>query len=517
MAEHIEYRPNALLPKLGWFARIDVPRGDVRVEHGAAVERNERWMVEGVWDGPFAAGGFHEGGHLFGSGIRLENGRVHVVPSCALVDRLIYCRDGDDLLVSNSVPVLLAMTGARLDPRHDYRAEGRAIMGGLYKHDPTFRVRHPRIERFYQLYYRSLIVGDGSVRMNLDREPRQFASFADYRAALSQATGAIVANCRDAKRRAPLAEYGTLSDGYDSTTVCCLVKEHGVRNCFSYRGSWSGQCADCDTSPIAAALGLEPIWLSAASAHTSEDERYMHAASPAGFQLPLLQIATHVERGGSAAVVFTGYHGDVIWDLRPGDSDHAADTLRHDLSGLDLSEVRLKAGFVHVAVPFLFARSTPSIRAISRSAEMKPWRLNNDYDRPICRRIVESEGVARHLFGVKKHGLLGSTRRPVDARLRERYLRYLDEAYGMGRAWVYTRFALDRLTGLGLQRTARALPARGPLAELRNRLYARFWRLMDGESLFPGRVNFRVALYAWSVEELKREMTGANSGARLEH
>lgn len=516
MAERIEYTPNALLPRLAWFARIDLGDGGVAVEHGAAVECNERWMVEGVWDGPYAAGGFHESAHLFGSGIRLEGGRVHVVPSRALVDRLVYCRDGDELLASNSLPVLLAMTRARLDPRHDYRVEARAIMHGLYKHDPSYRVRHPSIECFYQLYYRSLIIEHGGVSMKLDPPPKRFASFADYRAALSQTVGAIVENQRHPERQTRLAEYGTLSDGYDSTTVCCLLKEHGVRSCFSYRGSWSRERPECDTAPIAAALRIEPIWLSAAAGTTSEDERYMHAASPAGFQLPLLQIATHVERSGAAAVVFTGYHGDIVWSSSPDGNDEAADIFRHDLSGLDFSEVRLKAGFIHVAVPFLFARSTPSIRAISRSAEMEPWRLHNDYDRPICRRIVEGEGVARHLFGVKKHGLWGSTRRPFDARLRERYLRYLADAYGMGRLSAHARFAFDKLTGLGLQRTARVLPARGRLGRLRNKLYARFWRLMDGESLFPGSVNFRVALYAWSVEELEREIAAASPSARAE-
>src|SRR5262249_11886846 len=155
-------------------------------EHGAAVECNDRWMVEGAWDGPYSAGNFHENAHLFGSGIRLGHGRVHIVPSCALVDRIIYCRDGDELLVSNSLPLLLAMTGARLDPRHDYRADGRAIMNGLYKHDPSFCEQHSRIERFYQLYYRSLIVEDGGLRIDLDPPARQFTSFADYRAALSQ-------------------------------------------------------------------------------------------------------------------------------------------------------------------------------------------------------------------------------------------------------------------------------------------------------------------------------------------
>jgi hypothetical protein len=514
MAERIDYARNVRLPKLAWFARVDLVDHRVAVEHGTAVECNERWMVEGVWDGEYAAGAFHEDAHLFGSGIRLEQERVHIVPSCALVDRLVYCRDGGELLVSNSLPLLLARTGARLIPRHDYRADARAIMRGLYKHDPAFRVTHPRIEHFFQLYYRSLIVEDGRVSMKLDALPRHFTGFADYRAALSRTVGTLVANYRDAARRAPLSGYGTLSNGYDSTTVACLAKEFGVRHYFSYRGSWAGARTECDTAPIAAALRVEPIWLEAAAGNTCEDERYMHAASPAGFQLPLLQIATHIERSGSAAAVFTGYHGDIMWGLKPDGNDRAADIFRHDLSGLDLSEVRLKAGFVHVAVPFLFARSVASIRAISRSAEMEPWRLYNDYDRPICRRIVETEGVARPLFGAKKHGLLGTTSRPVDAQLRERYMSYLDAAYGMGRTRALARLALDRLASLGLRQTARALPAAGPLLPVKNKLDARFWRLMDGESLMQDGVNFRVALYAWSVEELSSEIARLGQGAR---
>lgn len=504
----IEYALNVRLPKLAWFSRIDLVGGNVFVEHGDAVECNDDWMVEGVWDGPYSAGAFHRNSHLFGSGIRLDDGRVHIVSSCALVDRLVYCRDGEQLLVSNSLPLLLARTNARLIPRHDYRVECRAIKNGLYKHDPTFRVDHPRIDHFYQLYYRGLVVEEGRVWMTLDSPPRQFTSFADYRAALVESIEAIVANYRDPKRRFPLADYGTLSNGYDSTTVACLVKDHGIREFFSYRGGWNGETRECDTAPIAAGLGIEPIWLGGSAERIAEDERYMHAANPSGFQPPLLQMATHVARGGRPAVVFTGYHGDIVWGLKPDGNDHSADIIRHDLSGLDLSEVRLKAGFVNVAVPFLFARSAPSIRAISRSREMDPWRLNNDYDRPICRRIVESGGVARHLFGVKKHGILRTPRRPIDEQLRKRYERYLDAAYGMGRTRALARLALDKYTSIGLAKIARAVPPRGPLLPVRQKLFARFREIVDGDSLLPDQVNFCVALYAWSIDELTREIAG---------
>jgi hypothetical protein len=69
MAERIDYARNVRLPKLAWFARVDLVDHRVAVEHGTAVECNERWMVEGVWDGEYAAGAFHEDAHLFGSSL----------------------------------------------------------------------------------------------------------------------------------------------------------------------------------------------------------------------------------------------------------------------------------------------------------------------------------------------------------------------------------------------------------------------------------------------------------------
>jgi hypothetical protein len=232
-----------------------------------------------------------------------------------------------------------------------------------------------------------------------------------------------------------------------------------------------------------------------------------------GFQLPLLQIGTQVERNGSTAVVFTGYHGGIVWGLNADESYGTSDLRRRDLSGLDLSELRLKSGFINVAVPFIFARSTPSIRAVSRSAQMSPWRMHNDYDRPIARRIVESAGVARAAFGTKKVGLFGGSVRPMHAGLRERYAAYLRDAYRMGRGRLFARLAFDRITGVSLHKTAHAMPDKPPFAPLRNALLRRFRRLVDGESMLGG-VNLRLALYAWSVDELAREIAGGDGAAQ---
>src|SRR5207245_1892941 len=51
------------------------------------------------------------------------------------------------------------------------------------------------------------------------------------------------------------------------------------------------------------------------------------------------------------------------------------------------------------------ARRKPEIIAISRSAEMAPYRIGGSYDRPIARRLLEEAGVPRQLFGQKKRAM----------------------------------------------------------------------------------------------------------------
>jgi hypothetical protein len=97
--------------------------------------------------------------------------------------------------------------------------------------------------------------------------------------------------------------------------------------------------------------------------------------------------------------LFVGFHGDKVWDLN---STPSRSIVRGDASGFGLTELRLRVGFILMAVPFIGCTSHPSIHRISASSEMRPWTLGNRYDRPIPRRLVEECGVERHLFGMKK-------------------------------------------------------------------------------------------------------------------
>src|SRR2546422_3636375 len=154
----LDFHEVAALPRLAWLAVVERGAVRARVFHGPAVECRDRWMVEGVWDGDFAAGGFHASPPFYGRGIRVDGDRLLFVPSSALVDRVLYCEDRGRVVVSNSLVLLLAFTGARLDPTHDYRVEATAIRQGVAAYRREFVVVHPEIPSFIQVYDECLVV-----------------------------------------------------------------------------------------------------------------------------------------------------------------------------------------------------------------------------------------------------------------------------------------------------------------------------------------------------------------------
>ena len=430
------------LPKLAWVAFHDLGSDMLTVYNGSAVEYGKDWIVEGVWDDDFRQAGFHKSEIFFGSGIRVDGEAIHFVPSKALVDRIIYCINGKRLMVSNSLIALMAFTGARPDPGHDYRTESFAILEGIKKYKREFPVVHPETGCFYQLFYHNMTVINGAISFSDPGKPRRINSFDEYYDLMIKALERIRLNYESDGRKNAVSPFTTMSSGYDSTAVSCLVKKIGVTRCFTSRKSnsilparISPRIAIDDGSPVAAALGYEAQYMD--NNNMSEDELYFLGASCAGPETVFYSLAGLIQSGCQAGLVFTGYHGDVIWDLKLKPGESGDDIIRGDTSGFNLSEIRLKSGFIHVAVPFMYVRSIRDILNISLSEEMKPWRLYNDYDRPIARRILESSGVARNLFGFRKKGVTRYYNYPGNIKLRKQFLEFLEREFRMRPFAVY--------------------------------------------------------------------------------
>ena len=500
----IDYEPSDALPKLGWIATLDLKNGALRVSHGRAVECRPRFMVEGVWDGPFEDGDFHRGAHLFGSGIRREDDAIYFMPSCALVDRLMFCRDGDQLLVSNSLLALLAVTGAELDPKHDYLDEGKAIILGVDDYETAFHVKHPSIEAFHQLFHKAIVVRDGEISFERTIGVREFNDFADYYGMLRERLAAVCDNARDPARQSPVDLYGTLSNGYDSTAVTTIVRELGVPEFFTYVGSWGPKslgAREHETAPIAEALGVKTVPLRAPSEPDIGDELLLRAAIPIAVQVPLLSMARYVEDHSDVSAVFTGFHGDIIWDMNVPEEFVSESIIRHDMSGLDLSELRLKSGFFNVAVPFFFAASIESVVAVSRSGEMEPWRVNKRYDRPISRRIVETAGVPREAFGFLKAGIFTVHIRPTHPTLRAQFFDYVHKNI-VPLPLLYLRIGADKYTMRLIEKGSKMAKQKLNALKVEAALL-RFYRwINEGHSWCGPRLNLRNALHTWVVAQV---------------
>jgi hypothetical protein len=455
MNYRIHYALNKHFPKLGWLACLDQESGLISVVYGSSVEYRDGWMVEGVWDDDFELGNFHRRENFFGSGFRVETNAVYFVSSTALTDRLLYCEENGRFLCSNSLILLLAATGATLDDNHDYHREALSIMRkGIKKYDRRFAIIHPRINCFYQVFHENIVLSNGHVAFQRRSRRHRIDSFDQYYGLLKEILTRIKQNYESKARKIPLAEFTTLSSGYDSTAVSCLARSLGVKTCFTgnaleRRLRFMKRNRDNGTS-IAKSLGLEIKYLDSRHASVSEDELYFLATNYPKFshsvwsELSLHSMTSYIERNCSAALLFTGYHGGLIWDVNAEDK-YVTDELKKygALSGLNLTEIRLKSGFIQVAVPYILARDIEDILRVSRSRDMEPWRLNNSYDKPIPRRIAEESGVNRRLFGREKYHITQTYLWPRNPRLRKQFFEYLKENYGVGPVFRFIYYILN--------------------------------------------------------------------------
>ncbi|HEV2672608.1 MAG TPA: hypothetical protein VGU74_16050, partial [Gemmatimonadales bacterium] len=218
------------------------------------------------------------------------------------------------------------------------------------------------------------------------------ASFPHYRAFLESSLARLMENASAPGRAFAFDPLGTISSGYDSATVAALARP-GLREAIAFDRSGSGEQDSGSQIAAALAIRLTVIERDAWRATTLPEVPFL-AADAKGEDVYFSSAAARLHR----RLLLTGFHGDRVWSTQ-SQGDHLA---RGDQSGLSLTEFRLWTGFVHCPVPFLAARNTDEIGAISRSAAMERWTTGSRYSRPICRRVLEESGVHRELFGQSK-------------------------------------------------------------------------------------------------------------------
>jgi hypothetical protein len=371
------------------------------------------------------------------------------------VDRLILGVAQERLVCSNSFAAALGYTGATLDAKHDYQRESYAILKGVRRYDTRLRVLHPSFTEWHQLYFHPVDVSSGVTERAAPPPNRDFHDFEAFFTQVRTVLGRIAHNARDPDRRAPMPVFSTLSRGYDSPAANILFAPFGIARAFTIPRSNSmippwlqSKATHDDGARIGAHLDIETIRLSPVKKSTlSRDEIFFLAPSTAPAELAFAGLVSSREETGEAALLLTGYHGGLLSRAVPKRL-LTSDLVRNDTSGLNLSEVRLKAGLVHLPVPFVFARSIVSLNALSQSQAMAPWSVGGDYDKPIARRIIEEAGIPRSAFGERKRAVVQEYALPQSPTLRTAFRKHLRCDRGVRAFSMLFLRALDRLVFL---------------------------------------------------------------------
>jgi hypothetical protein len=434
----LSFQPSPLLPKLAWIAQVDTANQQASVRHGVWVETLAQGFIEGLWDGAFAQADFDRSACVFGSGAVVRGQALVFVPSTSTTDYLYWwaSEDRQVVVVANSLPLLLAIQDDALDPQQpQYGDINRSVMRGIQHYTPEIPTKKGSVQR---LMHWNLHVAHGRVMLIDKPSPPPFSDFKAYVAYLHQAYARLAANARDACRARPLAIFSTQSKGYDSTAANAVAKTQGVDRAFTVTKSKGkgyfahedhGHELDDDGRAICQffQIDCQPIERRALEQQSAQEYLFYACMHETG-DFNLLQIGEQVQQ---PTVLITGCLGE-LWQTAPYHQAHPglvnANLIRGDLGNHALTEVRLEAGYVQLAFPYIGARSRADILKITESEEMAPWRLNNAYDRPIPRRLAEETGLGRAEFGqVKMASVLEypSPVTPVGAALRRDYLVFL--------------------------------------------------------------------------------------------
>lgn len=400
---HFSFHLVESLPKLAWCAVLHRSDELVQVFHGPWVETNDRFFVEGAWDGQFKEGRFGISSLLMGSGAGLIGDKILFATPCHTLEMLYFYRTEDFVYVSNSMVFLLKRAKRRLDMHYiGYEFDLDKQIQGLKHHVQYIPLDNG--SRMLLCSYRNVeIDSDLEFHIHHKPEPPGFPDFASYKTFLVNGLLRLDENARDSLRTIGYSPLTTISSGYDSCACSALSLEIGCTEAVTIlnaRDQYNN--AEDSGTLIGELMGL----------------RVREYAQDAYKRLPGFPEAEFVAMGGSGPdvvmapmaetfcqrLVITGIHGDAIWERNKNQkfSRISRDMSRSTLHGATFTEFRLRVGFIHVPLPFFGCLNYPDIWNISNSKEMSPWSVGGNYDRPIARRLVEEKGVDRNSFGKEK-------------------------------------------------------------------------------------------------------------------
>jgi hypothetical protein len=426
----IIYHEYDQLPKLAWCAVVEENSPHIHVYHGKNVETFENFFVEGAWNGDFASAGFDKSYFFMGSGMRLENheGNEKMIFSTPnhTFERLHSISNQKTRFISNSLPFILSMTQGDLDIEYlDYERDFNTILKGIKEYKRQIPLKDGKSVRLH--YYCNIILDSkGELQEESKISTGAFRDYSHYHDTLLSTLRAFVENAQDAQRKINYGMASTISKGYDSPAAAAMAHEVGCNTVVSFDRplKFANDCGE----DIALKLGYKNIIKKDADEYLS-NTKLVEAEFLSSGELGTDIIYASFEKEFSDNIAFTGEHGGGMWGKSYLDINKEMRYETIAFTETSLIEYRLRVGFISVPIPIFGAEERPSIIKISNLSEMMDYSIGGEYDRPIPRRILESRGVDREMFGMEKHGAGFSYRFDSLGRIKKRMAAKSFEAF----------------------------------------------------------------------------------------
>ena len=383
-------------PPLLWGARID-RRGLGRIYCGNAVEESGEGILAAAWSGPYAGSSPLAAMTSIGTGLLMTPDGIVAFCGNAGSDVVFIHRGAGELTVSNALPAAIALAGTALKQGYPYYNQDLIT----YRFGPQrYRRAIPCARGRIEPYYRAVHIGRNLAVSPLDHDyDREFKDFARYRETLIAELKLLFANAADRGRSVRYRPIVTLSRGYDSTAAAVLAVLAGCGEGFTHGQAVGAPPGTTDSGAhIGKMLGLKVTEFETLAYQGREDfpEAEFIASGYGGPQVYMAGTETAL-RG---RLIVTGFGGDAIWHRDHG--VHAPAKAPFYAGGYSGVNFNLRLPALSVAAPAIGAGAPGRIGALSRSAEMRPWSLGGDYDRPLPRRIAEQAGIPRDAFAAAK-------------------------------------------------------------------------------------------------------------------
>ncbi len=393
------------LPRLAWCAILEAGQEEIRVIHGPGVEVHDDWFFEGAWDGPFADAGFVEATNCMGTGARLEDDAAMFVSTSTPFRALVTCKISKQIFISNSLPFVLVQIGdePNVDRIKYYEKLFHNFKKGFVQEPVPLLMR--KGSKVYPHFCCNIQIKQNEIKKFPKPNSGAPSNFEEYRDRLIAMLVQVRENATDAQRIQVYEPLVTLSRGYDSVACAALGVAAGWTKAVTLVPTdlGVGRFGD-DGTPVAECLGLEIERFDTKAWELCEDipEAEFVATAWGGVMLPLAGMKDRLQN----TLLIMGHLGDTVWNPESSGICHDfSRPIKKDLVGMGPVshwEFQLRVGIITVFPPSYAAVHWNKLKQIMTSAEMQPWSIGGDYDRPLPRRIAEEMGVPRELFGQTK-------------------------------------------------------------------------------------------------------------------